>query len=136
MTGSGRNGAITIGDLERLTPPVPDDLGKAGRRLWIETIRELGPEWTLDSRELAVLEAACRQRDDVALCEAIVDRDGPEATGSAGQPVVSPYLIEARQGRSTMNRLLASIDLPDDDDPDTGASAGRSLARQRWKRRG
>lgn len=115
---------------------VPAGLGKAGRELWNATLADLGDEWMLDPREMAILEAACRQRDDVARCEAIVKRDVPEALGSAGQAVVSPYLIEARQGRSTMNRLLAGLDLPSEEDPGSSAAAGRSLARQRWKHRG
>ena len=56
---------------------------------------------------------ACRQADDVARCEDIIRRDGPEARGSMSQPIVSPFLLEARQGRAAVAKLLAAIDIPE-----------------------
>jgi hypothetical protein len=90
----------------------PAGLEAAGRRLW----RQLTAEFVLNPREIDLLERACRQADDVARCEAVVLRDGVEATGSTGQAVVSPYLLEARQGRLAVARLLGQIGLPDEDD--------------------
>lgn len=134
INGTGKGGSITLADVRSAAPSIPEGLEEAGRELW-QAIN--ASDWDLDPRELAILERAARQADDVARCEAVVKRDGPEAVGSAGQPIVSPYLTEARQGRATVNRLLAALDLPTDDhDPNQRANAGRSLARQRWSRRG
>lgn len=134
LTGTGRGGSITLADVRSAAPSIPNGLEDAGRELWLSINNA---DWDLDPRELAILERACRQADDVARCEEIVKSDGARAVGSADQPIVSPYLTEARQGRSTLKRLLDSLDLPTEDhDPNQRANAGRSLARQRWSRRG
>lgn len=136
IAGTGKGGAITLADVEAVLPAAPDGLDTAGRDLWTAITSDIDQDFELDHRELAILERACRQADDVARCEQVVERDGPEATGSAGQPIVSPYLVEARQGRATVSRLLASIKLPEETDLSERSNAGRALAGQRWKNRG
>jgi hypothetical protein len=54
--------------------------------LWRSVIADVPTDWELDGRNLAVLEAACRQADDVAELEAAVSRDGVVVEGAADSP--------------------------------------------------
>ena len=89
----------------------PKGLREAGTAVWNSIYEGLPDNWELDEREAAVLELACRQADVVADLEAAVT-DGVMAKGSTGQVVVHPAIIEARQGRLAINRLLGQIVLP------------------------
>jgi pyruvate/2-oxoglutarate dehydrogenase complex dihydrolipoamide acyltransferase (E2) component len=139
IAGSGRDGAITTQDVrEALSSPHPDapsDLCAAGAALWGLVYLGMPEDWDFDDRESAILTLACHQADDVALCEAVVERDGVEGVGSAGQAVVSPFVMEARQGRQTIARLLGQLAFPDEEDePQTEASRrAQHAARKRWE---
>jgi pyruvate/2-oxoglutarate dehydrogenase complex dihydrolipoamide acyltransferase (E2) component len=139
VAGSGRVGAITTADVRAALPsPHPDapvGLCDAGSALWGMVYDGMPDGWVFDERETAVLTLACRQADDVALCETVIRRDGVEATGSTGQAVVSPYVMEARQGRQTIARLLGQLAFPDEEEePQTEASRrAQHAARNRWK---
>ncbi len=67
----------------------------------------------LDERERAVLDLASAQADDIARLEADVKEHGTRIEGSTGRPVLNPALIELRQSRLALGRLLAQLDLPD-----------------------
>ena len=138
IAGSGRDGAITTADVrEALSSPhphAPADLCAVGSALW-ESVHDGMPDgWEFDDRETAILALACRQADDVARCEAVIERDGVEAVGSAGQAVVSPYLVEARQGRQTIARLLGQLGFPDEEEQPQTESSRRAqhAAQRRW----
>jgi hypothetical protein len=80
-------------------------LGPAGAPLW---------EWITDANvlrpdEMALLEAACRETDLIALLQATLDA-APDliVTGSMGQPVMHPAVLEIRQHRATMASLGAA----------------------------
>lgn len=107
--------------------------GTAGTALWKAIT---GAFVDLDPRELAVLEAACAQADDVALLEALLVKDGPVVRGSMGQPRLSQVLAELRQGRLAVGRLLDLLVLPgadDSDKPATGRSRrAKAAADYRW----
>lgn len=89
----------------------PSGLAASGRALW----RAITGEFELESRELAILAAACRQADDVALLEDALKSDGLIVTGSQGQPRLSGVVSELRQGRLAVSKLLAELRLPDAD---------------------
>lgn len=118
----------------------PEGLDSAGRELWgaihrqLPPVAEEEPPWELSEREVALLTLACHQIDDLARLEVVIEKEGPMAVGSAGQPTVHPAVQEARQGRLAISRLLGGLQLPDDDvRPQTSASVrGRDAARARW----
>lgn len=115
----------------------PKALKAAGTNLW-KTIHAGLPEgWELDEREAAVLALACRQADVVADLEAAVKSDGVMVKGSTGQPTVNPAVVEARQGRLAIDRMLGKIVLPQPEKAggETSASElGRHAAQARWTR--
>lgn len=109
----------------------PKGLDPAGRDLW----RKVQGSFDLDAHEIPGLLLACRQLDDVARLEALLDRDGLVAIGSSGQPRLSQVVAELRQSRLAASRLLDALGLPLDD---TGAVASpaakraRRAAESRW----
>jgi hypothetical protein len=90
----------------------PSGLGESGRGLWCTVIADVPGDWELDARDFAVLEAACRQADDVADLEAAVSRDGVMVEGAAGQRRLNAAVTELRQARLALGRLLGQVDLP------------------------
>jgi phage terminase small subunit len=114
----------------------PKGLGNAGRALWRQIAGGMAEGWELDERELALLTLACRQRDDLSRLETVIGKEGVMATGSTGQPVVHPAVLEARQARLAINRLLGALELPDaDETPRSDAGRhGQRAARARHGR--
>lgn len=120
----------------------PTGLGNGGKALW-KQIRELceaaGDEEALielDERELAVLELACRQADDLGRLQTAIKKNGAMALGSQGQPVVNPAITEARQARLAIGRLLGQLALPDGEEGGKATAASRRAQRAaagRWK---
>ncbi len=92
-------------------PKAPPKLGRAGRALW----RSIVDVYALDAREVATLTAACRQADDVAALEAALAGSDLIVPGSKGQPTLNDIVAELRQGRLALARLLAALDLPDEE---------------------
>jgi hypothetical protein len=102
--------------------------------LWRSVIADMPDDWELDARDLAVLEAACRQADDVAPLEDAVSRDGVMVEGAAGQMRLNAAVAELRQSRLALGRMLGQIDLPDEQRrPVTEASRrAQRAANVRW----
>lgn len=111
-------------------PVAPKGLGRSGSALW----REVTSTYDLRADELRVLEAACRAVDRIDAMED--ERDGAVmATGSMGQPVVHPLLVEIRNHEAQVASLLARLKLPDDPSASTGAprsTGARAAAQSRW----
>lgn len=109
----------------------PKGLGPVGRDLY----RKVCTSFELDDYELPGLLLACRQLDDVARLEELLERDGLVATGSNGQPRLSQVVAELRQSRLAASKLLDALGLPLDD---TGVAASpatkraRRAAQSRW----
>ena len=115
----------------------PRGLGNRGRALWRSIEGGLPEGWELDERERAILTLAARQADDLARLETAIRKGGAMVLGSAGQPVVNPAIVEARQGRLAVGRLLGQLGLPDEDaEPRTEAGKrAQHAAQARWARR-
>lgn len=84
----------------------PRGLSRDGRSLW----GSITDVYDLERHELAVLEQAARVADRVAALDAIVDTEGviEPQTGRA-----HPALVESRQQRLALARLLSALRLPD-----------------------
>ena len=92
-------------------PAAPAGTGPGGRRLW----RDITGRFDLSEHELALLREACRSVDQLDALAAVVRRDG--VTLEDGRP--HPALVESRQLRITLARVLAAMRLPDEDADDS-----------------
>jgi hypothetical protein len=110
----------------------PRGLGRRGRRFW----RTVQATYVLDPAETEVLVEVCRLLDRCEHLQELLDRDGLEVAGSTGQTRVHPALSEQRASQALLGKLLAQLDLPDEDgaalaSPTTARA--RAAARGRWK---
>jgi len=109
----------------------PDGLGARGARFW----RSCTASFEFSEAEFNILEEACRTLDDLDRLAEAVAADGAMVRGSAGQPVVHPALTEARGQRLALHRLLAALQLPDEDGatiPTSTSLRSSTAARARW----
>lgn len=107
-------------------PTAPRGLGAAGRRLW----RELLSVYVLDPHERAMLTEACHTADTCAVLQAQVAAMGPALFVVGPQGVkAAPAVVELRQQRLVLARLLASLRIPAE------AAAGQLGTGQRTARR-
>lgn len=104
-------------------PAVPAGTGPSGRKLW----RAVVGDWHLEEHELVLLREAVRTVDLLDALAAIVATDGPVIVAKSG-PRAHPALVEARQLKIALARLLAALRLPDGADGDE--SAGRRAQRR------
>ena len=99
----------------------------------IEAIRDgLPPAVELVEREEAILNLAASQARDVEQAEADLEQRGYLVAGSKGQEVINPSVMEARQGRIAIGRLLGQLDLPES--TREAVRSGRHAAETRWAR--
>jgi hypothetical protein len=91
-------------------PPPPDGLGERGRGLWSAILAD----FTLQAHEMTLLLEACRTVDAVQRLEDIVKREGVLNASPQGLRA-HPALVEARQQRMTLARLLAALRIPVED---------------------
>lgn len=104
-------------------PPVPAGTKVNGLRLW----RDVLGAFELDEHETAVLREVVRCVDQLDELAAIVGRDGPIVAGEKG-PKAHPALVESRQMRIVLARLLAALRLPEGEE---AALSGQVRRRQR-----
>lgn len=84
-------------------PPVPKGAGTEGRRLW----RAVLDDFVLAEHELSLLRQAVRVADICADLQAQVDQEGTILAGKA-----HPALVELRQQRILLTRLVVSLRVP------------------------
>ncbi len=109
----------------------PDGLGDAGSALW-DSLTD-GYEYRPD--ELRVLRDACREADLISLMEEKMVGAELIVEGSMKQPVANPMLGELRQHRALLERLLRSLNLPDESErPSLRSANARNAANARWRR--
>lgn len=106
----------------------PRGLDKRGRRLW----RQVTGAYLLRPDELILLENACKCVDLIANLEAGMEGQPLIVRGSMGQEREHPLLAEARQQRALLNRTLAQLDLPDQDNGAARVNQHREAAQSRW----
>lgn len=120
-------------------PEIPPRLGAAGAELWQRLTAPPAPGAVLEftAAELVILEAACRQADDVALLESSLAEAGAVVPGSKKQPKINGALPELRLQRAALARLIKLLALDDADQSAPAASAAQSKARKaaqaRWR---
>lgn len=114
------------------TSPPPGGLGKEGRRLWNAVVADVDAEsWQLDSRDLEILRRAACCADDLDQLERAIDRDGHVTADGR----VHGAVVEARQQRQLLFRLLSSIELVNPEELKSTRPASvraRRAARARW----
>lgn len=110
--------------------PAPRGLEAAGRRFWRQIVAEYAPS---DS-ESVLLEAACRQLDELSRLEAELADAPVLVAGSRGQQRVNPLFAEVRMHRTALKGLLTALDLevPSEQQPGARSHEARRLALVRW----
>src|SRR3954467_7144684 len=88
-------------------PKPPRGAQRAGKALWDAVL----DEYELEEHELLLLREAVRTVDTLDALEARVAADGPLLGSSQGERA-HPALVEARQQRIALARLLAALRLP------------------------
>lgn len=71
-----------------------------------------GAEWS--ERELAVLDLAVAQADDIDALEQALETHGMFVTGSMGQQRLNPVVTELRLQRRSLASLLSELQMPDE----------------------
>lgn len=93
---------------------VPRKLDAEGRHLWRSIASQVAEDGLeLDSRELKLLEAACREQDMLARIEAALADAPLTVKGAQNQLVAHPLIGEARRSRAQIASLLKAIGLDD-----------------------
>ncbi|WP_158169978.1 hypothetical protein [Mycolicibacterium smegmatis] len=85
----------------------PAGLQAAGRRLWRSITTEFELENDPDKAE--ILAQACRVADQIAELDEAAAEAPLTVRGSMGQPVISPFIAEARAQRALLAQLLARL---------------------------
>jgi hypothetical protein len=99
-----------------------------------------------DARERQILHSACSLKDRVVELEELMKSEPATTSGSKGQIVLHPALVEIRNTHREIAQLLCRIDLaPFDDDaggtigiqissPGMRSTKARSAANARWRK--
>jgi hypothetical protein len=130
----GRCGQHPVSGREGLPAP-PGGLSSAALALWWSILAGEGADhdgYELEAHELALLREAVRAQSRCDVLDAVIAAEGPTSTGSKGQAVVHPALIEARQTQLTLARLVAALRMPqgeDDGRRSTATNDGRPQQR-------
>ena len=103
-------------------PSAPKGTGVNGAKLWTEVTAA----YVLDAHEEALLREAVRTVDALDVLHEVVAVDGVMIDSPSG-PRLHPALVEGRQLKLTLARLLAALRLPDGDEGDE--SQGRRQRR-------
>ena len=93
--------------MSRKGPNPPNSAWRAGAALW----RAVLAEYDLEEHELLLLREAVRTVDALDALEALVQSDGAVVESPHGSKA-HPALVEARQQRIALARLLAALRLP------------------------
>lgn len=114
---------------DRLPSP-PPRTGVAGRRLW----RAVLADFELAEHEMTLLRQACRVADICDALQAVVDTEGPVSTTRLGEQRAHPAVVELRQQRIVLARMVVALRVPLGDQEDQ--SPARSPGAIRSQRRG
>lgn len=117
------------------TADPPEGLQTRGCHFWIDTVSS----FDLSDAEQQLLTEVCRTLDNLDDLAEVIERDGATTKGSMGQTVVHPALTEARGQRLVLHRLLAALQLPDEDGQTISTATqtrATTASRARWQRTG
>jgi len=89
-------------------PRAPDGLGPSGRRLW----RAILVDFELAEHEMSLLRQACRVADLCDRLQEVVDAEGPLTTTRLGEQKPHPGVVELRQQRLVLARLIVALRVP------------------------
>lgn len=92
--------------------PAPKGVEAAGRALWTA----ITGTYELEEHELATLAQAVKVADRIAALDVVVDAEGVMYDDPRRGPVAHPALVESRQQRLALARLLTGLRLPDTED--------------------
>jgi hypothetical protein len=106
-----------------MTEKVPTGLKAPGKRLWESVTKD----YELDEHEQALLLEAARTVDHLDQLDAAVRRDGSVIDSPQGIKA-HPALVEARQQKIALARLIAALRLPAGSEGD--AAVGRRQPRR------
>jgi hypothetical protein len=110
---------------------LPEAWGDLARSSF-EEVATVRPD--IEGSELVALETACAMLDTAERLEAVARAAGYLSVGAAGQPVMHPFVPEARLARSQaagiMHRLTAVATGP----AMTNSQRGRVAAQARWSK--
>lgn len=90
-------------------PAAPKGAGPAGRRLW----RALNDLYEFEAHELVLLREAVRLTDLLTDLHAVVEEEGVVVVDEKHGQRVHPAVVEARQSRLALARVLAVLRLPE-----------------------
>lgn len=114
-------------------PRAPRTLGGRGKSLW----KSIVTDYELPAHDLETLERACQLADLADALKAEVDAGSIMVNTPAHGMVVNRALTEFRATTAQVQKLLASLDLPGEEDdqprPETDATIrARNAAYKRW----
>lgn len=113
---------------------VPAYLKTKGMQIW----KSVTADYVLRDDEKVLLEQVCREADLIQELTSELRKLPLMMTGSQGQDVVNPLLMEIRQHRALLAQLHARLDLPELDAsdvagvPDISPNQNRSAAMSKW----
>lgn len=111
----------------RTVNTVPDRLNTSGAFLWAETTKN----YRLRADELLLLEQACREADLIDDLYNDLRFGSNTVSGSQGQEVANPLLVEIRQHRTLYGQLISRLGLPDLAEQGEGLHAVPEVNQQR-----
>jgi hypothetical protein len=103
----------------------------AGKRLW----RAVLGEFEFQEHEMTLLRQAVRVADLCDQLQAVVEAEGPMLRVD-GTPRTHPAVVELRQQRIVLARLVVALRVPLGDQEQDGGSAGEAMRLQRRGVRG
>ncbi len=107
-------------------PNPPAGTGPAGRHLW----RAVLTGFELAEHETVLLRQAVRTVDVCDSLQRVLDAEGVMSTSRLGDAKVHPALVELRQQRLTLARLVVALRVPLGDQEDqTPANTSATVAR-------
>jgi hypothetical protein len=98
----------------------PEGLKTSGRRLWSAITRD----YELSVHEMSLLLQAARTADVLDELQREIEAGGAIVDSSQGAKA-NPALVEARQQRIALARLLAALRIPTDQDVGSGKGRGQ-----------
>ncbi|OZE81930.1 terminase [Rhodococcus sp. 15-649-1-2] len=94
---------------KRSAPSAPAGLKDSGAALWASTTGA----FDLEPHELTTLREVCRTVDAIDALQSVVDRDGVMNESAQGVRA-HPALVELRQQRLALTKLVAALAIPAD----------------------